>query len=243
MKDLKSFLKAKKDTAIVFFTYPKNILPRGNYINPIDINILNGQDKYVILRRSDKCIGDTFNEFENLVDNIILDQRIPGLSMNLLGGNYEIKHLKFNQTGGAGKYWDSIREIKLNEYLKDIKLLEVYCPIYFFVEDLQNIEFPYSRPNDATAKKLLTELGIPQQVGQTANVIAKVEIVHKPSNANYWHVEFTIRESLHENAKAIKDANSRWKENLTQSIYHLISAKALKKCPVVPKVRTTAYTK
>lgn len=244
-RDLINIFKCNKAIKhiINFLTYPCTIIPRINYVYPIDINRLNETGEYVLVRRSEKTSDEIFNKLGILRDDILLDNSIPGMSMNLLGAHFKEKYIKFVPKPPASDYWNTTNNVKLRTYLDKIDVLGTCCPIFFLVKDLQNLQFPYTRPSDKDSKKLLAALNIQPAQDGLFHIVAKTEIRHKPSNLNYWHVEFTIIESDNKNAKPIKDVGSKWRKMLVHSIQHVISNAAKKERPLVPVIGKEHYLK
>jgi len=78
-------------------------------------------------------------------------------------------------------------------YIKLVRYLANSTPIYFYINDIHNIEFPYIAPiEDKNFRKLLKSLN----KDGVSDFKARSVITHKPVNLNYWHVEYTLFDGL-----------------------------------------------
>lgn len=121
---------------------------------------------------------------------------VAGLSLNLLGGGFQVRHLVYQPKADAMKDWRG-QAVKIDDVVDEIIELPIsQCePIYFPLQRLHGVKIPYARSVDKQFKKKLP----PQfqlNTDGTATLVADVSIKHKPSNSNFWHVELTIKDAL-----------------------------------------------
>jgi hypothetical protein len=186
-------------------TYPYPIAPKSKYKNFFDLDTLHSQDNIKIVRRSEKTEQESFDEFNTLREDALVGskRKIVGLSMNILGSLFSYLHIKFNLKSRAIETWNKDKDsFIILKYLWYIEKVEGdNCPIYFSLNDIHKMVFPYYQKKE-DGKKLQKCLK-----GLSEEEIKKVKednlkecngysvVLHKPNKLNYWHIEFHICDS------------------------------------------------
>ena len=245
-----NLLKALIDTLICKglwiigkLNYPLFILPKGFYITRMNIDsLISGISSITIVRRSNKSKQETFNKFGMVRDDAILDNEIPGMSMNLLGGMFQSDFIYLNPTKDASKKWDGSEIVLYSKYRKLVQKIPVTTPIFFEVKKLHNITFPYNRIIDKDTRKLVNSLDIkPIEDSGHFKFLGRSVIIHEPTRLNYWHVEFQILDIMNQQ---VTNTSSNWKKTVAKiALSDIIKVNALMDCPNLEKIPETYYRK
>ncbi len=182
-------------------SYPKSLLPR-KYYRTFNVNELNANKNYYLVRRSEFSKSETFDRFGLLTSEALLGvnselslpdiKQVFGMSLNFLG-HFLQHHLIFIAKNNASKYWKNEKHLTWS-FKKDIEISHSYVPIYFKLFELHNCEFPYVRKIDKAFTKNVPDA---LKKGLTSNQIsACVEVLHKPTLSNFWHSEFHIKDKI-----------------------------------------------
>ncbi len=187
--------------------YPK-ILPKSKF-KYIDIDSLNNaNDDIVIVRRSlVPSLEGTFTQTGTVKAEAIygrLDD-LKSLSMNLLGGEFDVDDIKWRQYDFASSEWNYEKTIFYHQVHDSISLHEGKIPILYYLKNLQEFKFPFRRNFNPKEN----QKQIPQKLDPTAvflepdSIEEKKEykygyqgftkINHKPSCGNFWHVEIFVQ--------------------------------------------------
>jgi hypothetical protein len=222
--------------------YPLSILPKKNYIIRIDIDKLCEEISTSLVRRSQKKESELFNKFGKLREDVLAEGDILNMSMNLLGGKFKSKHIKFNPVKEATKIWDGKESIFYYKYHSFIQNLSQVTPIFFNVRDLHNQSIPYQRSKDKDVTKLISKLNIKAiETEGKYEFNGKSIVSHEPTLLNYWHVEFQIKDI--EN-NLVSNTKSAWKKNVVEmALKHVISINASKECTEIIKIPTIYFKK
>lgn len=189
-------------------SYPVEILPTSGFISRIDADeILDIKNVYVH-RRSDVSREDAF--YGNIADRIHfkfdeIDEIIRhpfNLSLNLMGGKFEVsKHAKWNSHEKGSKYWLTDNDIEIADYEGCYSTIDETRPNFFFkYECLHNkpIDYPrtFNKESDSWQYTAVVKGATIDDIKRTSdgkkgevekNVKAKLFLVHRPTNLNYWH--------------------------------------------------------
>lgn len=241
-KSFKNTLRCKLYEIIGKSVYPSSILPKTNFKGSIDFDLLLASNNNIFLvRRSDKSLAETFQILDGayiLRSNSILPDRIPKLSLNLLGGFFNLEHLRFSISHRApgGQKWSENESIKLRNYLNDFTIVDVGCGIFLHANKIDGSTFPYSYPYDKTTSKIVHEFE--SRIGQGAikiidpkdgkskfcEVSGQVKLKHDPLKLNYWHIEML---TLAFNEDEVPKKSAKWHEVYFNSVMtHVIKANA-----------------
>lgn len=223
--------------------YPESIIPKENFSNEIDFDLLLASNKNIyLLRRSDKSLEQTFQLLGGnylLRLDAISNERLPKLSLNLLGAFFKKEHLKYivahNKPGGSK--WLNNKKVSFKKFFKDYKVSEVGCEIYLHANNIDGKTFPFPFPYSKDNARVVREFekavggGVLEPVKDPADpaklyymVSGTIKLVHDPLVLNYWHVEMI---SKNFNDKEVKSASSAWTEPFFKSIMkHVIRVNA-----------------
>lgn len=185
--------------------YPKYLTP-SLYFRIFSIEELDYVSKgYYVVRRSAKSTKtETFDHLGLLkCDSLIgVDieshkpklREIPGLSKNILGGFFRVKHLIFKPSMASSRDWNGLDALPTFKEIVTgiIKFDENPIPIYFLISKIHKQDFPFNKQIDKEYKKKLP----PQfkTLQGTTFLDAQTEVLHKPTVSNFWHVEFHIKD-------------------------------------------------
>ena len=126
--------------------YPYSILPKTKYKLEINFDDLISDGIVYLLRRSDLPFGETFHTFNDgnkvLNDDAIDINRIPDLSLNLLGSYYKTIHSKYIPIKDGSKQWVGLK-VYLSEYLNEYKVDNENGHIFINATELHNKTLPY----------------------------------------------------------------------------------------------------
>ena len=189
--------------------YPKYLLPR-KYFRIFSLDELDPSKEYHLVRRSLKQTAqDTFDNFGLLkIGSLVaIDEnskkgfinQVPGMSKCMLGGLFYSLHLKYRAKNVAMDDWEKDGPpIQFKELIKHIEVQPNPISIYFPLHQIHRKEIPFvlDQKNREYKKKL------PQQLTQSStkiNLSAMVELLHKPTNSNFWHVELHIKDLMTDN--------------------------------------------
>lgn len=207
LKNFRITLVCKIHEMIGKYDYPISILPKINYRGKIDIDLLLASNKHIyVLRRSDKPIEETFKSLNGeliIRTNAIQPERLPKLSLNLLGSFFLVEHLKYrvNHKSPGGKKWLGNNKVVFSNHRQDYEQVEVGCEIYLHANEIDGTSFPYTYPFSKDTAKVVDEFN--KAIGDGAIKLIKdsknknshyevsgyVKLQHDPINLNYWHTE------------------------------------------------------
>ncbi len=141
-------------------TYPLGIVPKVKYRSELNLSDIFGDSNCGIVRRSILPNIDTFDKFGHVKEAAILSsiRDIQGLSLNLLGQSFLVRHISYIPTKIAGKGWDGNEKYLWVKYIKYVQFERKPTPIYFLFSDLNNIQFPYLRRDDKDTQRLVKAL-------------------------------------------------------------------------------------
>ncbi len=223
--------------------YPRAILPRKNFVQKINFDNHLSNFKFWVVRRTEKKPSEAFDGITLRVDALISELKdVPEMSMNLLGGLFKIKHLKYITKGQANDKWINSEVVRLKDYRESFEIKNEVYPIYFILNDIHNQEVPYNRRPDQQIKKLYKNLNIPLPIADFVISTGISIVSHKPINLNYWHVEFLLSDIKTEQdvkRKNIKTQdNEFWQNNLARNALNDILSVNAKK-----EIAKTNYNK
>jgi hypothetical protein len=234
-KDLENTFLCKYYRLRNRLTYPSFILPKNRYVSLIRISELCTLQRLYILRRSNKTLENTFHIIGDktiLREDSIEPIDVPNMSLNLMGGKFKERHLKFipKMRTEAVKKWDGFKRIYLSEFLNDYEKIETFCPIYFDVNNIDLVNIPYQQNKSKEINRLLLELGEkPVEKNEKYQFTAQTEVMHDPTFLNYWHVEFKLKDFR---GVPIARKQNAWIDDLSrQTIKNILSVNAYHTLP------------
>jgi hypothetical protein len=220
--------------------YPFIIIPKVSYIFPINIDELSQSGDFVIVRRSNKTEDKTFDEIGYLREDALISKidQFPNLSMNILGGKFKTKHIKYKaKIGIATERWNEKERVLLIDYRDKWETWSNAIPIYFSLNDIHNIEFPYLRDSNDKETKKLKEIFSFLEQGIKTRFIGKTFVEHEPIKLNYWHVELKLKDVRGDN---IEKTDSAWKktaaENALKDILLIKGRAEILKNEIIPDI-------
>ncbi|WP_379731791.1 hypothetical protein [Flavobacterium branchiicola] len=214
--------------------YPESIIPKINFYKQIDFDLLLASNRNIyLLRRSEKPFEQTFQSFGKghmLRLNAISNERLPKLSLNLLGAFFKREHLKYvvSHKKPGGDKWRDYKKISFKDYFKDYEVTDVGCEIYLHANNINGKTFPFSFPFSKENARVVRDFekaigeGMIKQVTDPIDptniyylVSGVIKLVHDPLVLNYWHVEM-ISENF--NGKEVKSASPAWTQPFFDSM-------------------------
>lgn len=199
--------------------YPRYLLPT-RYFRIFSLDELDFSSKnYFVVRRSAYDKNSTFDRFGTLTAQALLGisqdtgsinlKELQGLSMVILGGKFLPRHLEFRTLQKANDHWPEFHPVSYREISELIETVpeDLRVPIFYRLEHVHNQTVPYFRQVDNNFKKKIPkEFALPKGMQQ---LLAVVQVKHKPTYGNYWHVELSFKDVLSkEEIKRDKISNS-----------------------------------
>lgn len=207
----------------VFSKYPIKILPKTNYVCPIDLVSIQQEGlKIALTRRSNNGASDTFEKIQGIradalfreSDSVLDYREALTFSMNLMGGVFDKSHCCFVQKNPATKNWDGEEKISFWEHRKNYQIEHGASVIYFPIEELQ-CDIPFVIKDKTVAKQY--KLVDFQQETQVEHG-ACISVEHSPNKLNYWHSSLKTTSKKGEEEATIKGGKSQYKKEIAQFI-------------------------
>lgn len=223
--------------------YPYEVVPKATYKELLEFKVLkHDYPNMLVLRMVKGRKEDYYDASSNnkeLTDRIFQGS-IQNLSMNLLGGKFEIKHHSFLPKNNGASNWDG-NNIKLSQY-KDSYIDENPAfYICFNVEEIDGKTYPFPNPfntqeerdsmeKEATATLNKHGLNIDQEIVEkfrsprdNVNIQVLMKLNHHPTMLNYWHITLdTTRPDNPEYIMPCEKLNSRDKRQMKAFKQHLM---------------------
>lgn len=208
----------------------------------MDIDTLCKEISIFVVRRSQKTGTDIFNKFGKLREDALSETDMINMSMNLLGGAFKLEYIEFNPTKEATRNWNGKEPVFYSKYHTLIQTLPHTTPIFLNVSDVHNKNIPYQRNKDKDANKLMVKLNIkPLETDGKYELYAKSIINHEPTQLNYWHVEFQIKDV--EN-NLVSNTKSSWRKNVAEmALKHIICVYASVDCAEIVAIPAIYFKK
>ena len=194
-------------------SYPKEIIPSQHFVEMQFVDDLDIFNYCHLIRRSSfDTYERTFDEF----DEIQIDALFPlnvhsgkpdlkkciGYSMNLLGGHFNVEHIKYRTLQKGSDLWDFRQQINLQEYIDCYEVLETKSiPVFFEFEALNEFQVSVITSNKDIVKNIYKDAEHNDQKtkalkelfdGKKHEIDCKVSIVHRPTVLNFWHVQLEV---------------------------------------------------
>jgi hypothetical protein len=174
--------------------YPYIILPKPSFVNPINFDTLFQESDVILTRRVDLEIEEVYDPVsETLKSSVFAKQDIPGMSLNILGGLFQVDFNQYKTTGTASDEWNNC-PVYLTDYLKDYQIITSnFTSIYFKSSDLHHIDVPFIREQNHDSIKFYASLNrTPDMINGKYQLNGNLFLEHKPTNLNYWHAELAF---------------------------------------------------
>ena len=114
--------------------YPLEIVPGNLYPRLMSLEeIIRRNGHFIVCRRIDKPVEDYIIRLAGQRRELKLDalgEHVVKMSMNLLGGKFNERHLLFNPTEEGKKTWYG-KEIDIEEYGSKYDILGAAFPLYY----------------------------------------------------------------------------------------------------------------
>lgn len=208
LRNLKDIFLCKVNDYLGEKDYPISLIPQIHYKAKIDIDSLAKGSGAYLVRRSDLPFEDTFNRTKRhgytLKSDVINESDISGLSLNLLGGDFQVEHLKYRilPKTDAQEKWEFNRKVFISEHYKEYELQDVTCEYYFSIGDINKIifsyEYPYEKSNPSIENffKVMgrenAEVFKDDNSSKKVKLPGRIKVHHDPLNMNYWHAEIHV---------------------------------------------------
>lgn len=244
--------------------YPKRILPQPTWRKGISTNeILEYSQEAIIGRRIDEnkdvCLDDSLGKDalaikEDSLEKILPLKRVPNLSTNLLGCNFELGDFLYIQKNEGKVDW--MEGVDVSDYLQTEENFQVVSGDMFvigwMVKDFEQWTIPYKRKFEQ--KKVYDQFkeDIQSKTDGDVNIFleeyqkfcsknknkqleldGEVRLNHRPTNLNFWHFTIDLY-SMEDKDNPIMDINSSWKEQMAISVRDVLKRTFL----LIPEVIT-----
>ncbi|RIV27490.1 hypothetical protein DYU11_04070 [Fibrisoma montanum] len=196
--------------------YPKALIPSNRFKDKIDLSLV--KSNILLVRRSDKPYNEIFDELGLLREDAFHEKEVLDMSLNLLGGKFRIKDIKFNPKNEAAKRWTG-QKSSIYKIYKFIEILPSSMPIFFWYSSINDKTFPYRKPKNQVQESLIKHLDIDlskQGKNTLIDVEARTFVAHDPTLANYWHIEvrFNDKDNIQIPRKSVQSA---WGKDLAKA--------------------------
>jgi len=212
------------------FKYPLEILPKWYYTHNINIDsILKKNQNVYLLRHSSKTKNELFknldSEYVQIREDAIDYKDVPNLSVNLLGGLFDLKHLKYKIILGtkSSKKWNGKSVIFCNEHKENFSINDnINASIYLNANGIHNTKMPYNHFDSKEVTKELNKLSksfntsyqpIIENGSKKYKLDGQLQVKHDPLNLNYWHIEIKIIDFL---LKEVDKASNATKKSICE---------------------------
>lgn len=235
--------------------YPKEILPRKEYLGKIETALLLEKQSNAVIghwlnledctrsRYIDESMGE---EFAQLTNEALPQDKMVNLSCSLLGAVYGFVHFAYVPKAAGKISWDKSSDIADDMLVPDnYKTLSDYLVVAWEIKDLAGVKLPYIRSFDQkkqydTAVKAVHEVQvnnkeelavfdewekISQREGsklRDVKLIGEVHVNHDPTNLNYWH--FTIDLQPMDKDSELKYVKNGWQKNLANELFKILKS-------------------
>jgi len=174
--------------------YPSQILPKSKFIDEIDIDNISAKCSVYICRRIDQ--EDALLPNGKFKDEVWNSVKVQGMSWNLLGKYFLPEHNIFRTINGGGDYWIDGESTHLIETLNKYEIKPFKLNAYIPLEKINGLSIPISLEGPAQ-KDFINKTKIePKPIFNKAGLMltGSLNLVHKPTKLNYWHVQFLFKD-------------------------------------------------
>lgn len=175
----------------------------------------------------------------SLKPKAITKERVPNLSICLLGGPHLIDHFSFRQIGHGAARWDGEENVDVESAVNGVDYLmagEQWFVVGWTVESVHRVSFPYKRvfAKEAMYKGFvdsINKLKSPESIyldeykklpveggkGPIFKATGEIRLNHFPTRLNYWH--YTIDAYSMENPdNPIMELKNAWQKDIAANI-------------------------
>lgn len=220
--------------------YPEEILPQPHFSPQINLEkVISKTDEFVVCRTIDIPLEDAIDEDEDgteILDIDVLGESIVGMSVNLMGGHFNVSHLKYYTPHKylAGQYWDGKREIKLIDFVGQYEPQDNTYPLYYSSKAVHRQILPCelkNAPKDQLKRIKEVFKKSAEIFKDNASVKCEIFVKHKPNNLNYWHSQIELKALGAADSECFKNKNSFREKIYVQLITDVFSRNFLKTLP------------
>ena len=230
--------------------YPECILPRPTYLDFIVEEELWSKENALQIQR--RCAD---NVDRSVLTPEIFGNNLAEMSVNLLGGEFLPVHVKFTPKGPKPLY----TQIPFEEaytYSQDAD------GVYISIPDIHGFTFPSARkfPNQQEYEKVRGAIVDPRESDKLRLVAAfqkrkgfskdteyeisyRISVMHRPTNANYWHCQIEIAPDCDEGKTVNKDKAEWQKDALRALTNFMIVYASFEHTDPIPLVKEEWYIK
>lgn len=226
--------------------YPECILPQPTYLDLIKEDELWSETNGLIIQR--RCPDDINVE---VLTPEVFGNNLAEMSVNLLGGKFKPEYVKFTPKGvkafSANVPFDGSYTYSPNAF-----------GVYLSIFDINDRTFPSARkfPNQQeydkvkaaikTDKERLLEAFSKKKGFSKENeyeVLYRIRVMHRPTNANYWHCQVEIAPAFG-GAQTISKDKAEWQKNALRALSNFLIVYASYDYPTpIPIVKDEWYIK
>ena len=205
--------------------YPIEILPQPGYAVPFPLDKLKEQEgDYLVCYRITGSVDDCLEQGTFMGKKVLKKrcfEHLAHMSMNLYGGLFKPEYVCFAQKRPASDPWDGKSEVKLEDYEGLFPIIDDAVAIFYLASSLtiSNLMTNMTFNNKDAYNSLLSlypdNTFPPYQKGLAVDVVTNVQIVHAPTNLNYWHLQLEVFPKGSEDE--LKNDNS-WRRRIFEHI-------------------------
>lgn len=230
--------------------YPECILPQPIYLDTIKGDEMWSKSNGLLIQR--RCPDNTN---EKVVTPEVFGNNLAEMSVNLLGGKFQPEHVKFMPIGVK----DLSSRIPFDgsfTYSPDAK------GVYMSIFDIHNRIFPSARkfPTQQEYEKVKEAIEDPRESDKARLVAAfnkrkgfsketeyavryRISVMHRPTNANYWHCQIEIAPDCAD-GKTVNKEKAEWQKDALRALTNFLVAYAsFNHQDPIPPVKEEWYVK
>lgn len=205
--------------------YPQCILPMPTYLDFIVEEELWSKVNGLVIQR--RCAD---NVDRSVLTPEIFGDNLAEMSVNLLGGEFKPEYVKFTPKGPKPLSTQILYE---GTY--------TYSPeaegVYICIPDIHDCTFPSARrfPNQQEYEKVKDAIADGPRDSDKARLVAafskrtgfsketeydvkyRISVMHRPTNANYWHCQIEIAPAC-EDGKTVNKEKSEWQKQALRAL-------------------------
>ncbi len=226
--------------------YPECILPHPTYLDSIKEDELCSKSNGLIIQR--RCPDNVSLE---MICPEVFGNNLAEMSVNLLGGKFQPDFVKFTPKG-----------VKPLSSLIPFEGNYTYSPdaygVYISIFDINDRTFPSTRkfPNQQEYEKMKDAIksnkerlvaAFSKKKGfskeEDYELQYKIQVMHRPTNANYWHCQIEIAPAF-EGAQTISKDKAEWQKNALRALTSfLVMYTSFDHPQPIPRVKSEWYIK
>jgi hypothetical protein len=180
-----------------------------------------------VVRRSNLPLNESYNIVNKLRSEAVESERIPNLSLNLLGAFFKTLHLKFIVKKPGSNDWDG-KGINLKDFEGCYYKTSKSDAIILNANKLHNMPIPFKAINSKVNRERIGKLPFEPNQNNELQGSGVARFIHSPTNLNYWHIELNV---IDFNDKVIKKNSSEFDGFACDFIHDFISEHAFIKMP------------